>query len=142
LVCRIYPLGRRVTAEGAETFHELAPHPQTEGQYGQDGTVQDYLTSQGAEPFIEAVDRYVGAVGRLTAALTRMVGRDPALKERVQEIVQEAVRGTDGPMADWLDMDRVVDEYCARQGFAVPSDVSGKMDVHIRALEASIRNSH
>jgi Fe-S-cluster containining protein len=141
LVCRLYPLGRRVTAEGTETFHELTPHPQTEGEYGVDGTVQTYLTAQGAELFIDAVDRYVEVVGRLSAWVARMVQRDPAMNERVQEVFQESLQGTEGSVPDWIDMDRVVGEYCTRRGIPVPSDVHAKMVIHIRALDEQVQSS-
>ena len=58
LVCRLYPLGRVVRADGSETFVENQPHPETEGLYGHAGTVGSYLESQGVEPFIAAADRY------------------------------------------------------------------------------------
>lgn len=141
LVCRIYPLGRRVTAEGDETFHELTPHPQTAGEYGVAGTVQDYLASQGAEPFLDAVDRYVELVARLSVTLRSEMGRDPVLKQRVQETVGESVAGTSIPAAQWMDMDRVVEDYCARHGIEIPTAVSAKMHIHIEALEEFMRTS-
>jgi Fe-S-cluster containining protein len=58
LVCRLYPLGRIVQADGSEYFVENAPHPETRGVYGGDGTVGAYLESQGVAPFIAAADRY------------------------------------------------------------------------------------
>ena len=58
LVCRLYPLGRIVQADGSEQFVENEPHPETEGVYGRDGTVGAYLESQGVAPFIAAADRY------------------------------------------------------------------------------------
>jgi Fe-S-cluster containining protein len=57
LVCRLYPLGRIVDGEG-EKFVELTPHPQTEGIYGSDGTIGEYLATQGADPFMQAADAY------------------------------------------------------------------------------------
>ncbi len=141
LVCRIYPLGRRVTAEGDETFHDLTPHPHTAGEYGVAGTVQDYLASQGAEPFLEAVDRYVELVGGLSATLRSEMGRDPALKQRVQEAVRESIAGTSIPTAHWMDMDRVVEDYCVRHKMEVPAAVSAKMQIHVEALEEFMRTS-
>ena len=44
LVCRLYPLGRLVDAEGRERFADLPPHPETAGLYGGVGTVEDLLT--------------------------------------------------------------------------------------------------
>jgi len=58
LVCRLYPLGRIVEADGRETFIENEPHPHTEGLYGTDGSVDSYLESQSVAPYIAAADRY------------------------------------------------------------------------------------
>lgn len=135
LVCRLYPLGRRVTAEGEEMFHEVAPHPQTEGEYGISGTVEEFLVRQGVQPFIEAVDRYVGVVGRMAAALNRQIGDDSRLRQNVQNVVDELAQGKEQGVPDWLDMDRVVGQYCARRRQSIPADVLGKMTLHIKAIE-------
>jgi Fe-S-cluster containining protein len=58
LACRLYPLGRIALDDGREVFVEHAPHPETEGVYGADGTVADFLTSQGVEPYVDAAERY------------------------------------------------------------------------------------
>ncbi len=69
LVCRLYPLGRRVEFDGDERFFHLRPHPESPGEYGQAGTVGDYLAGQGAMPFIDAADRYLSLYQRLAEAL-------------------------------------------------------------------------
>lgn len=135
LVCRLYPLGRRVTAEGEETFHEVTPHPQTEGDYGTDGTVEEFLMRQGAAPFIEAVDRYVQVVGRMAMALSEQVGSESRLRQDVQEVVNKLAQGQEEGVPDWLDMDRVVEQYCAQRDLTVPTDVPVKMMLHILAIE-------
>ena len=135
LVCRLYPLGRRVTAEGEESFHETKPHPETEGEYGANGTVDEFLARQGAHLFMEAVDRYVEVVGRLSAALSRELGGDAQLRQDVQTVVDELIQGPDQSVPDWLDMDAVVQRYCMRQGVPVPTDVCSKMVLHIQAIE-------
>jgi Fe-S-cluster containining protein len=135
LVCRLYPLGRRVTANGEETFREVKPHPQTEGVYGENGTVQDFLDRQGVQPFIEAVDRYVEVVVRMSAALTQSEAEDRQLKQDVEEAVGQLLQGNNEDTPKWIDMDLVVSRFCATPGVSIPSDVSVKMAVHLRALE-------
>ncbi len=135
LVCRLYPLGRRVTAEGEESFSEAAPHPQTEGQYGADGTVEEFLTRQGTQPFIEAVDRYVELLGRMAALLHARVQADGHLKQQVQEAVEVLINGPQDTVPDWMDMDLAVTDYCARHGQSPPLDVAGKLDIHFKAIE-------
>jgi len=140
LVCRLYPLGRRVTADGRETFHELAPHPETEGVYGLNGTVDDFLAGQGAAPFIEAVDRYVEVVGRMSAVLNARIRHDAGLDTRVRNAVSGALAGDAHDGSDWIDMDAVVGEYCHRQGMTVPVDVPSKMAIHIQAIEERLQD--
>jgi Fe-S-cluster containining protein len=67
LVCRLYPLGRIVQADGTEAIVENEPHPDTEGLYGAGGSVGDYLESQDVAPFIAAADRYYAVFARLMA---------------------------------------------------------------------------
>lgn len=135
LVCRLYPLGRRVTAAGDERFHEVTPHPHTEGEYGTNGTVAEFLARQGAEPFIDAVDRYVQTVGRMSAALNERMGSDAQLKQDVQTVLDAVGRREERGVPDWMDMDAVVARYCATRGLSTPSDVRSKMALHIQAIE-------
>ncbi len=50
LVCRLYPLGRHVRDGEPDRFHHLEPHPESEGVFGESGTVGDCAASQGASP--------------------------------------------------------------------------------------------
>lgn len=141
LVCRLYPLGRRLTAEGEETFHELAPHPQAEGEYGTSGTVGEFLARQGAQPFIDAVDRYVDVVGRMAAALNARTGADRRLRGEVLDAVEEAARGGAKDAPDWLDMDQAVGRYCAERGLTMPTELEDRMTMHIQAIEARLQET-
>ncbi len=134
LVCRLYPLGRHVTAEGEETFRELTPHSQTEGEYGVSGTVQEFLATQGAPLFIEAVDRYVELVGSMIVKLHE-VSADRDDRQADLHPVLDGVAPPSGPgESDWMDMDRAVARYCLEQGIPVPGHVTDKMHLHIRAM--------
>lgn len=141
LVCRLYPLGRQVTADGRETFHELDPHPQTEGEYGTSGTVEDFLAGQGAAPFIDAVDRYIEVVGRMSAMLGARIQNDTRLEAQVRDAVSGVLAGDAQDGSDWIDMDALVEEYCRRQGMTVPSDVPAKMAIHIQAIEERLEDN-
>lgn len=133
LVCRIYPLARHLSPAGEETFSELEPHPQTEGRYGTQGTVGDYLEAQGAEPFMQAADRYLNLFSELTDTLAERV-------ERLAAPERDAVKGqfvspaVDAqPALDWLDIDRTVDEYCRVHGLAKPEQAQQLMEMHVEA---------
>jgi uncharacterized protein len=135
LVCRIYPLSRHVAAQGEEWFSELAPHPQTEGTYGTTGTVADYLTSQGTEPFIGAVDRYVDVLGRMVAVLRKRLDYDAGVREEAERTVDNLIGANDSSVPAWLDMDAAVRTYCHAKEWPVPTDSSAKMHLHIQAIE-------
>lgn len=136
LVCRLYPLGRQVTAEGQERFHELAPHPQTEGEYDTNGTVDAFLSRQGVQPFIEAVDRYIELVARMAAALVAKAGGDGGAQDEVCEAARELTSGDGKDIPGWLDMDQVVGRYCEQNGLAAPTQLEQKLTLHIKAIEA------
>ncbi len=85
LVCRLYPLGRTVDAAGAESFHHLLPHPQTAGQYGEQSTVQDWITEQGAQALIDAVDAYLDLFYRLFNVIEQAEGSEHGVKDWPQQ---------------------------------------------------------
>ena len=135
LVCRLYPLGRQVTTKGEEWFSEAAPHPESEGEYSTDGTVDAFLSKQGAHPFIEAVDRYVELVGQMSHMLLKKTAHDATLQQDVQNMVGGLAQTQDQQIPVVLDMDQVVGRYCADRGMSIPSDVTEKMNVHIQVIE-------
>jgi hypothetical protein len=116
LVCRLYPLGRIVQADGSETFVENEPHPETEGIYGDDGTVGSYLKSQSVEPYIAAADRYYAVFTRLmrrgeTGASEASVDLDPSVFIDADLAAQtDAARGGEPPPAG---LDALVEKHLA-----------------------------
>ncbi|MDH4362409.1 MAG: YkgJ family cysteine cluster protein [Nitrospirota bacterium] len=140
LVCRLYPLGRQVTAEAEEWFSETAPHPESEGEYSTDGTVEEFLTTQGAQPFIEAVDRYVELVGQMSHVLLTKTIHDAKAQQHVEELIEGFVQGQDQEISVMLDMDQIVGRFCADQGVPIPSNVNEKMDLHIQVVEEWLHN--
>jgi Fe-S-cluster containining protein len=141
LVCRLYPLGRVVDWEGGEHYRTLDPHPETEGVYGTDGRVADYIASQGAAPFMQAADAYYALVRDL---LTALAGADPdasppeAPGADVQQMgpAGTAAPGTVDPA--WLDIDGNVAAYCAATGREVPDNPEDKMRLHIASVRAML----
>lgn len=85
LVCRLYPLGRSVDSAGSETFRHAMPHPQTQGLYGQQATVQDWIAAQGAQPLIDAVDAYLALFYRLFAVMEQAEGSDHGVQDWPQQ---------------------------------------------------------
>jgi len=115
LSCRLYPLGWFSDRQEREVFAELTAHPQTEGVYGTDGTVADYLASQETAPFELASKRYAEVLWRLNAAADTD-GPDP---------------GDPPPLTD---VDAAVTADCTARGVPVPDDVEARVDLHLNLL--------
>lgn len=67
LVCRLFPLGRHITAAGSETFTHMEPAPASRGVYGHDKTIADLLREQDrgcGRVFLVAIPRRLPAGGR------------------------------------------------------------------------------
>ena len=135
LVCRLYPLGRHVAGDGGESFSRSVLEPGCEGGLGRKGSVQGYLDTQGAGPFIEAVDRYLALSGKMIRELERRSDANPATAEQIAADCVAPLAGSRGPRTRWLDTDPVVRRYCVTRGLPVPDDPEGKMALHVLALE-------
>jgi len=131
MVCRIYPLGRHIGGDGTESFTHLDPHPQSAGEYGQSKRIEDYLMQQGALPYMAAADHYLALFHSLHAMLLVSVAAAPQAAGTLDQAASAAK--TDIPA--WLDVDQVVENYCAAHGVAPPDAVSEKMEFHIAAIE-------
>jgi hypothetical protein len=135
LVCRIYPLARHVSPEGEETFFELEPHPQSAGRYGESGTVGEYLESNGAEPFIRAVDRYLDLFNSMTDSLAARIDQLSGVeREAVGRACVRPEQDSASPAA--FDVDGTVDEYCREHGVPKPVDAQGLLELHLEAVSA------
>lgn len=134
LACRTYPLGRFVSGSGEETFGHLAPHPESAGEYGLEGTVADFLSGQGAWPYIAAADRLQALFYRLFDALQARLARTPELAGDAEATL--ARRADDGlpAVAEWLDVDAWVTRYGTVAGRQTPADPQQALDIYLDAL--------
>jgi len=130
-----------VTAEGQETFHELTPHPRTEGEYGTSGRVASFLAQQDAESFIKAADRYVDLVRKIAQTIEESSCSDKGLQNEINQSVEGIGGAGDQRGLDWFDMDQVLEHHCMERGMAVPDDVDGRMALHIEAIQECLRQS-
>jgi Fe-S-cluster containining protein len=134
LVCRLYPLGQTLTGEGEESFLYATPHPKTEGVYGHDGTIEDFLTAQGVSSFLEVRDRYVAVVYRLLDILAQDVEDNEDAIETTKEafgneaLIQQA-------LGEWLDMDVVVARHCQTHHVNEPTDLEARLALYLEAME-------
>ncbi len=140
--CRVYPLGRWVTAQGMETFHELPAHPQSAGTYGRDGTVSQFLERQGAFDFMAAADRYQALFYRLFEVLHQKLPGHPDVAAAVPAALLDcASEAGDPAFMEWLDADGIVERYCGRRGLAVPDTIDAVMQLHIEAMDDWLQTS-
>jgi Fe-S-cluster containining protein len=126
LVCRLYPLARHVQSDGSESFTTLEGHPQSAGEFTDDGTIADYLAAQGAKPFMDAADGYFRW---LCTAHERLGLTLDALSSG---------RGGDPENADLLDMDGMIAAHCAATGEAEPVNLDDRLQVHLQLLHDAI----
>ncbi len=124
LVCRLYPLGRVVQADDSEDIVQLRPHPESAGEYGTDGSVEQYFELQGAAPLMLAARRY----HRLLTRVMGLLATHGALAEQEGEET--------GSVVSLLDVDAAVQQYCRERQLAMPEDPWLKMDVHLAAVNA------
>lgn len=128
LVCRLYPLAQHVRQDGSEYYTRLEGHPQSQGEFTNDGTIADHLTAQGAGPFLEAANRYFQW---LCAAHERFALTSDASAAGAGEAV-------DG--VDLTDMDQMIAGYCTATGETEPDHLDDRMKLHLRLLDRAIAN--
>ena len=128
LVCRLYPLGRHIRDDASVRFSLLEGHPQTAGRFGGSGTVADYMTAQGAGPFVQAADDYFFWWCRASEALGGAAKSDDPI-------------GADDA-AEWLDLDVAVERRCAAAGVAAPEDLEQRRRMHLTILDEFLKPAH
>ncbi len=123
LVCRLYPLGRNRTPGGEEHYFHTEPHPETPGRYSEAGTVEAWLRSQGAAPFLEAANAYLDTFHALFAALEAREGGE-GVSDWPQDLGER--------VSAWRDIDLAL-------GPATPGEsVEERMAAHLRWLATQI----
>jgi Fe-S-cluster containining protein len=123
LTCRIYPLARAVDADGGEVWRALPPHPKTRGDYRITGVIADFITEQGAAPYIEAADQY-GAWARRASSVLAQAG----------DTTPEDGSAGDASAGELIDLDGAIARRCAASGEPEPSDLELRKDLHLRIL--------
>ncbi len=136
LVCRLYPLRRSISDDGIESFALLEFEPGCIAFHGDQETIADYLSDQGAGEYLEAMDRYLDLTDKFVDTLHHMTGEDPRFTEEVtRSLTAPSVTGEE-PVPGWLDMDPVNSGYCAHTGTRRPKSLREKMNMHITAIES------
>jgi hypothetical protein len=134
LVCRLYPLGRHIREGGQESFIRHDLEPRCQGAPGTDGCAGEYLAVQEAGPFLDAVDRYLGLVGRMMVVSREKAESGIESLKILSGAPVGLLQESESTYPAWLDMDPVVSGYCAARGIDVPSDAAARTDLHISAI--------
>jgi uncharacterized protein len=128
LVCRLYPLGRNVRANGAELFSHIKPHPQSHGEVTRIGTIKEFLAAQNAEPFIRAADAYFHWV---------CAAHDDLNDASDSEAMNSSAEDTElarGLAHGLLDMDSAIARHCAAADVVEPADIEARKELHLAIL--------
>ena len=124
LVCRLYPLGRQVSADGAESFSPVEPHPQSRGEYTRSGTIAEFLVTQDAYPFMRAADDYFFWLCAARECLDEASDGEAANVAAEDEDVAR----------DLLDMDTTIARHCEMAAVAEPTDIEARRELHLTIL--------
>jgi uncharacterized protein len=130
LVCRLYPLGRHVSADGSEAFSRIEPHPQSRGVFMDTGTIAGFLEAQGAGAFMQAADAYFFWLCDAHEHLSEVGDADAA--GACEENAEMA--------GDLLDMDAVLARHCAAAEIAEPTDIEARTQLHLTILYQQLGN--
>jgi Fe-S-cluster containining protein len=122
LVCRLYPLGRRVAADGSEEWVKTEPHPESKGEFHSNGTIAGFIAAQGAEPFLAAADAYVAWVRAAGSALEGSE-EDPSAAADIL-----------------IDMDAAIAAY--GNGAPEPADIEARTKRHLDILYQFLGGQH
>jgi len=126
LVCRLYPLGRQVSPDGTERWLHVTPHPQSEGEYGKQGSIADFLAAQQAQPYIDAADAYVNWVNDARKLMLASGSTECPVPDTA---------------SDLLDMDRAIARHCADRGTAEPPDIEARRKLHVTILNKELEQA-
>ncbi|MGR8932505.1 MAG: YkgJ family cysteine cluster protein [Gammaproteobacteria bacterium] len=133
LVCRLYPLGRHLSAEGVEHFTRMTPHPESEGIFGDTGTIADFLATQDITEFVDAADHYLELFYRLYDAMWQ--------QEDLQTMDTDSLAETSGSvpeavLREWLDLDAAIARYCSEHGLIEPAALPERLILHIKIIDS------
>ena len=134
LVCRLYPLGRATDGAGDEGFALFPKQDGCEAEFGADGTIADFLESQGVAPYIEWSVRYGALYRRMLGLLDRLGVQGKVEGGEGGESGGPAGRAPESPISEWQDIDASLAEHCAAKGIAAPAGIEESIDLHLEAM--------
>ena len=132
LVCRLYPLGRHLSADGVEHFTRLTPHPESEGSFGDTGTIADFLATQDITEFVAAADRYLELFYRMYDAMWQ---QEELHDLDTGSLAESSAQIPEAILQEWLDQDAAIARYCSEQGLIEPAALPERLRLHIKVID-------
>ncbi len=143
LPCRLYPLARNRSTTGKESLALLPPESESTGEYGQTGTVEDYLRSQEIDEHTRFADRYFQFFAELLSRL-RLQAND---KDRLRDLTLEALPVMHQLLSHpdrarliepLMDMDKGIEEDCLASDALPPDTLISRTERHLAAIHAQM----
>jgi Fe-S-cluster containining protein len=136
LACRIYPLGVERDDQGGERYLRLDPAAGSEGIYGTDGTVQDFLGTQDAETYMQVNRRYAGLLRIFHQRIAVLIDFDLIEPREFWRVaVREALAETD------FDFNPIIEALFDADGLGCRDDsATNVVEHHLIEIEQRIRN--
>ena len=120
LVCRLFPLGRHIYEDGSHYYSSPNWEPMPNGEYGENGIIEDYIKGQKAQEFIYFADEYFKWY-----CLASKWPKDQEMHFETNKI-------------DILDIEKFVPFYCHKFLIDLPNNIDDYAFMHLRALHALI----
>lgn len=114
-------------------FGLLEPETDSEGVFGTDGTVADFLASQGLEPDYAMAARYRAVFDRMSECLEALDAEELDNWTNQQRVIETSEDGS--AASPWVDIDKSVSIYCNAHGRDVPVDIEDMVTLHIEAID-------
>jgi hypothetical protein len=135
LVCRLYPLGRIVQRGQGEHFVQLSGHPESEGVFGEHGTIGEFIDAQGTKPYIDATARYFELFARLVAVIQARPAGTSTFQDVIARGANQARSSDEEDVLEWIDIDRTLARRSAEQP---PHELAARVALHLALLEREI----
>ena len=136
LVCRLYPLGQTIDAEGKERFGRMPPQPDCKGLYDKDSTVGEYLKSQGVAPYLRMEKRYTALYQQIETKLASIrketTGFEQVNPDDVGNFTEVSGQTLQSPL---LDIDATIESYCKKHRIKPPVNFEEMVTLHIKSIE-------
>lgn len=136
LACRLYPLGLERDRRGTERYLRLEPAIGSRGIYGDHGSVQDFLTAEGAELYLRNNLRYASLLGIFRQRIVELSDFDAVEPREFWRVAaREALAETN------FDINPIIEALFDPDSLGCRAESDFELiKQHVKAIEQLIRN--